>query len=199
MMALDGLLGPLDAEGRVAPAKQTRLASFLITAHQANAQLLQGVELIPFETAWHGVFHSQLWREIELVQLLLRVTRWVPDLALAAEAATWQSFWWRQQIEIGATAMRDGAERSAVAATALGHALHSIVRLTPLLPQGAAQDDPFNAALVGADLEAGRMIQAQIRFLKELPFGLDRTEIERLVAEKRDAVSDLWQGFVATL
>lgn len=199
MIALDGLLGPLDASGRVAPEKQTRLASFLITAHQANVQLLQGVELIPFETVWHGVFHSQLWHEIELVQLLLRVTTWVPDLALAGEAAAWQSFWWRQQLEIGTTAMREGAERASVAATALGHALHSVVRLTPLLPQGASPHDPFNAALIGADLEAGRMIQAQIRFLKELPFGLERAEIERLVAEKRDAVSELWQAFVSKL
>lgn len=199
MIALDGLLGPLDAEGRVAAGKQTRLASFLIAAHQANAQLLQGVELVPFETAWHGVFHSQLWRELELVQLLLRVTRWAPDLALAGEAAAWQSFWWRQQLEVGAAALREGAERASVAAIALGHALHSVVRLTPLLAQGAAPQDPFNAALIGADLEAGRMIQAQIRFLKELPFGLERAEIERLVAEKRDAVSELWQGFVATL
>jgi hypothetical protein len=43
------------------------------------------------------------------------------------------------------------------------------------------------------------MIQAQIRFLKELPFGLERVEIEKLVTAKRDSVSDLWQGFLARL
>jgi len=199
MIDLDGLLGPLDAEGRVAPGKQTRLASFVIAAHQANAQLLLGVELIPFDSVWHGVFHGQLWHDLELVQLLLRVTRWSPSLALAAEAAEWQSFWWRQQLEIGGLAVREGAARASVAATALGHALYSIVRLTPLLPQGAARDDPFVAALHHADLEAGRMIQAQIRFLKELPFGLDRAAIEALLVEKRDAVDELWQAFVIRL
>jgi hypothetical protein len=80
MIDMDGRLGPLD-DGRVAPRKQTLLAGFVIMARQTDAQLLQGLQLVPFTSAWHEVFHQPCWRELELVQLLMRVTRWQQDPA----------------------------------------------------------------------------------------------------------------------
>ena len=198
MIDMDGRLGPLD-DGRVAPRKQTLVAGFVIMARQTDAQLLQGLQLVPFTSAWHEVFHQPCWRELELVQLLMRVTRWQQDPAWTVQVLEWQRFWSGQVLAVTMQMLTEGLERAGLATIALGHALHTVVRLAPLLPPGAAADDPFVTALRHVDDEAGRLAEAQVRFLGQRPFGLERAEIEAALAEKHEAVSGLWRKFVEQL
>lgn len=199
MIEAAGRLGPLDGSGRIAPPKQTRLASFVILAHQTNARLLQGVELMPFQSAWHEAFHRQYWREIELIQLLLRATAWTPELGGAARAMRWQSFWSGQVLEVTGQVFTAGPERAALTALALGHAVHSVMRLSPLLPEGAAADDAFVAALRRVDEESDRIVEAQASFLAGSPLAGDPAVVEAALADKRAAVDGLWQEFLQGL
>jgi hypothetical protein len=198
MIDIDGRLGPLDG-GRVAPRRQTLVAGFVILARQTEAQLLQGVQLMPFASVWREVFRKQCWRELELVQILMRATRWQPDPARVGQVIGWQRFWSGQVLAVTTQMLTEGPERAGLATIALGHALHSVVRLNPLLPPDAAPDDPFVAALLQVDAAAARLAEEQIRFLEQRPFGLERSEIEAALADKHEAVSGLWREFVERL
>ena len=74
--------GPLDSEGRVPPRQQTRVASFLISAHGALARQFAFATPLQLKAGWQTELNAQLHRETEIVSLLLRATSWVPDFTL---------------------------------------------------------------------------------------------------------------------
>ena len=80
--------GPLDAEGRVPPRQQTRAVAFLISAHGALARQFAFALPAKLDAAWQTELNAQLYRESEIVSLLLRATSWMPDFALAYMAAS---------------------------------------------------------------------------------------------------------------
>lgn len=88
---MSGLLGPLDSEGRVPPSQQTRVAAFLISAHGALARQFALALPAKFEAGWQTELNAQLYRESEIVSLLMRATTWVPDLALGYMAVSWEA------------------------------------------------------------------------------------------------------------
>lgn len=197
MIEAQGRLGPVDAAGRVSPAKQTRLASFVILAHQTSARLLQAVELMPFAKGWRETLTSQYWQEIELIRLLLQATAWTPEITSATGAVRWQTFWSGQAIEVSGKLFTAGPKQSALAAMALCHAVHEVMRLAPLLPPEAAADDPFAAALRQHDQVGEEAMRLQGRLFAPSPFAVGRSEAERALAEKRAAVAALWREFLA--
>jgi hypothetical protein len=71
----------------------------------------------------------------------------------------------------------------------LAHAVHAGIRPAALLPLGANADDPFVSALRRIEFESGRLLQAQILFLKGeslVPFrDAVNTALERRHAEVR--------------
>src|SRR3954470_9171684 len=86
-------LGPLDSAGRVPPLQQTRVASFLISAHGALARQLAGALPGQLKAGWQTELNAQLYRETEIVSLLMRAAAWVPDFTLAYLALTWEAAW----------------------------------------------------------------------------------------------------------
>ena len=111
--------------------------------------------------------HGQYFRELEFASLLVRVTRWSADPSIYAEAATlvaplWNE-WWRIQMPPGPAF----DPNVAYAAVAFGHALLARIRLTPVLGNGVDELDPFVAAIRRIEQENGRMLQTQIRLLKD--------------------------------
>jgi hypothetical protein len=68
------LFGPLDSEGRVPPRQQTRVAAFLISAHGALARQFAFTLPIKLESAGQTELNAQVYRETEIVSLLLRAT-----------------------------------------------------------------------------------------------------------------------------
>jgi hypothetical protein len=67
----------------------------------------------------------------------------------------------------------------------LAHAVHGI-RPAPLLPVNAKSDDPFVIALRRIEFESGRLLQAQILFLKSPDLSPVRGAVGRAL-EKRHA------------
>src|SRR3954470_9574799 len=86
-------LGPLDANGRVPPPQQTRVAAFLISAHGALARQLAFTLPQQMKAGWQTELNAQFYREAETVSLMLRATSWVFDPELLMLSASWEAAW----------------------------------------------------------------------------------------------------------
>jgi hypothetical protein len=178
---------------------QTRIALFVGTVKSMNALLLCGAELLPATSAAYPFMHGQLYRESELTSLLMRVTQWSSNPVVywqgAALAAPLWREWWRIQGPLGTIIDRDAAYRG----VAFGHALLARVRLAPLMPEGVDELDAFVVALRRVEQESGRMIQAQIRLLKDAPVAIEQPERERIVEEEQAVVNAAFEHFIDDL
>ena len=188
----------LDKDGRITPSAQARLASFLMAAHSAHALALQPVEMQTFDSAWQNLFHEQYWSSLEATQLLLHTARWMPSPALMTDQLRTSAFWTQRQGEIMQAAM-GGAMAAAAATCIMGHAIHTVPRLGPLLPPEADQSDPFAMALIKLDLKAGQLVQTPIRFLKDGPHGLPAAKVAADLERMRGRLTELWQSFTDSL
>jgi hypothetical protein len=181
-------LGPLDSTGRVPPLQQTRIASFLISAHGALARQL--VIALPgqFKAGWQTELNAQLHRETEIVSLLLRATSWLPDFTLPYLALTWEAAWLPKPV----AGVADQKQAMTIDIAALGHAMHGAIRPAALLPVEAQAQDPFVMALRRIEFESSRMIQAQILFLKSDDLKPVREAVNAAVESRHLQVRKLW-------
>ncbi|NWG73541.1 MAG: hypothetical protein HXY24_02865, partial [Rubrivivax sp.] len=164
-----------------------------------NATILAAVELQPQVTVAYPFVHGQFFRELEFVSLLARVTRWSANPALYAEAASlatplWLQ-WWQLQLPPGPWF---DASKS-FTALAFGHAVLARVRLAPVIPDDSDAMDPFVAAIRRIEQESGRMIQAQIRLLKDGANPLPPEQRERIVDAQQAVVDDAFGHFLGWL
>jgi hypothetical protein len=181
-------LGPLDSAGRVPPRQQTRVSAFLISAHGALARQLVFALPRRLNEGWQTELNAQLYREAEIVSLLLRATSWAPDLALPYLASTWEMAWLPQPV----TGAPDSSLSAAIDLAALGHAIHAAIRPATLLPVQAQANDPFAMALRRIEFESGRLMQAQILFLKSGDLQPFRDAINLAVEKRHLLVRKLW-------
>jgi hypothetical protein len=186
-------LGPLDSIGRVPPRQQTRVATFLISAHGALARQLAFMLPGQMRAGWQAELNAQLYREAEIVSLMLRATSWVIDLELLMLSGSWEVAWLPKPL--------DGPPDKSLALTidiaALGHALHAAIRPAALLPHKVPAEDPFVMALRRIEFESGRIMQGQIIFLKSddlLPF---RDTVSAAVESRHLQVRKLWTEMLA--
>ena len=189
---MSGFLGPLDAEGRVPPRQQTRVAAFLISAHGALARQFALALPLRIEATWQTELNAQFYRESEIVSLLQRTTSWVPDIALGYMAASWETSWFPAPMETV-----DRALAPAVNLATLAHAIHAGIRPAALLPVEANAADPFVMALRRIEFESGRLLQAQILFLKGpdlLPF---RDAVSTALEKRHAEVRRHWREMLA--
>jgi hypothetical protein len=186
-------LGPLDATGRVPPQQQTRVATFLLSCHAAMVRQLAIALALQTKAAWHTELNSQLYRESEIVSLLLRATSWAPDPELLFLLPSWETAWLPRPTE----GVADRAQAFIIDMAALGHALHAVIRPAALLPESGPLLDPFTLALRKIEFESNRLIQAQILFLKSadlLPF---RSAVNAAVESRHAQVRKLWDDMLS--
>ena len=86
-----------------------------------------------------------------------------------------------------------------IAALAFGHALLARVRLAPVMPAAVDELDPFVVALRRIEQENGRMIQAQIRLLKDGASPLPVEERTRLIEDEQSVVDGAFGRFLESL
>lgn len=185
---MSALFGPLEIDGRVPPRQQTRISAFLLSAHGALARQFALALPAKFDAAWQTELNAQLYRESEIVSLLLRATVWVPDLALGPMAASWEMAWLPAPIE----GIADHARAQAVQLAILAHAVHAGIRPAALLPTDANADDPFVTALRRIEFESGRLLQAQILFLKGPDLLPIRDAVSAALDRRHAEVRRLW-------
>ena len=181
-------LGPLDSEGRVPPHQQTRVAAFLISAHGALARQFAMALPMRIEAAWQTELNAQFYRESEIVSLLQRTASWVPDMALGYMAASWETAWFPRPIE----GISNLPLALPIDLAMLAHAVHAGIRPAALLPLGANANDPFVFALRRIEFESGRLLQAQILFLKGESLVPFRDTVNAALEQRHAEVRRLW-------
>jgi hypothetical protein len=186
-------LGPLDSIGRVPPRQQTRVASFLISAHGALARQLAFTLPGQLRAGWQTELNAQLYREAEIVSLLLRATSWIVDPELLMLSASWEAAWLPQPL----TGVSDRTLALTIDIVALGHAVHAAIRPAALLPDNAAADDPFVMALRRIEFDSSRLMQAQIIFLKGRDLLPYRDAVSAAVESRHLQVRKLWTEMLA--
>jgi hypothetical protein len=191
---VNAFLGPLDSANRVPPRQQTRVAAFLLSAHGALARHLAMALMMGVKPAWYAELNAQLHRETEIVTLLLHATSWLPDAELLVLAPSWEGAWLIRPAE-GAT---DDAQGSLIDLAALGHAVHAL-RPAALLPDAAPPADAFVQALRRIEFESGRLIQAQILFLKSPELLPVRDAVSRAVDRRHAQVRQLWRDVLTSV
>jgi hypothetical protein len=185
-------LGPLNSVGRVPPLQQTRVASFLASAHGALIRHLAIALPGQIKAGWQTELNAQLHRETEIVSLLLRATSWVPDLTLPYLVLTWEAAWLPKPV----AGLSDRQQAMTIDIAALGHAVHGAIRPAALLPVEAQAQDPFVMALRRIEFESGRMIQAQILFLKNDDLKPVRDAVNAAVESRHRQVRKLWKDLL---
>lgn len=186
---------PLDSEGRVTAHQQTRVSAFLVSAHGALAR--QSAFSLParLESAWQTELNAQLYRETEIVSLLLRATSWAPDPGLGYMAVAWESAWYPAPIyEIS-----DWPLAVAAGLATLAHAVHAGIRPAALLPVEANPNDPFVMALRRIEFESGRLLQAQILSLKGPDFLPFRDVVTSALERRHTEVRKLWRDMLQSV
>jgi hypothetical protein len=186
-------LGPLDSIGRVPPRQQTRVASFLISAHGALARQLALTLPQQMKAGWQTELNAQLYREAEIVSLMLRATSWVFDPELMMLCASWEAAWLPKPLG----GISDNLLALTIDIAALGHAVHAAMRPGALLPDHASAGDPFVMALRRIEFESGRTIQAQIIFLKGQDLLPYRDAVSAAVEGRHAQVRKLWTEMLA--
>jgi hypothetical protein len=186
-------LGPLDSIGRVPPRQQTRVASFLMSAHGALARQLAFALPGQVKTGWQTELNAQFYHEAEIVSLMLRATSWVFDPELIVLLPSWEAAWLAKPVP----GVPDSLLALTIDVAALGHAVQAAVRPAALLPDGALADDPFTMALRRIEFESGRQIQAQILFLKGQDLLPYRDAVNSAVESRHVQVRTLWTEMLA--
>lgn len=178
---------------------QTRIALFLGATKNVNAAILAAAELQPQVTVAYPFVHGQYFREMEFASLLARVTHWSPHPTLYAEAAALVAPIWGEwmRLQFAPGPLLDG--KAAFGGLALGHALLARVRVAPVIDGIADPMDPFVAALRRIEQENGRMIQAQIRLLKDTSSPLAMKERERIIEAEQALVDTAFERFLGSL
>lgn len=187
--------GPLDSEGRVPARQQTRVAAFLVSAHGALARRFAFALPVKLESAWQTELNAQFYNESEIVSLLMRATSWAPDFALAYMAAAWEAAWFPAPVE----GIPDHSLALAVDLATLAHAVHAGIRPAALLPTEANADDPFVMALRRIEFESGRLLQAQILFLKGESLVPHRDAVTAALERRHADVRRLWREMLQSV
>jgi hypothetical protein len=180
-------------------AEQTRISLFVLAIKQANSMILSKVEYHALDWTTYSFLHNQYYREIELATLLHRATAWSSDISIYAEMAQFtMKFWQKTQIVkyFWGSMSRD---KIFFEYLALSHAFMSEIRFIPLFPAKWKLETPFLQTLYNMEVESGRLIQTQIRFLKEMELNLGLAKKERLVGKKRSDVESLFIDFLVLL
>ena len=188
-------LGPLDSDGRVPAQQQTRIAAFLISAHGALGRRFALSLPLKLESAWQTELNAQLYNESEIVSLLMRATSWAPDLALGYLAATWEMAWFPVPVD----GISDHTLALAVDLATLAHAVHAGIRPAALLPLDATANDPFVMALRRVEFESGRLLQAQILFLKGESLVPFRDSVSAALERRHAEVRRLWREMLRSV
>jgi hypothetical protein len=192
---MSAFFGPLEADGRVPPRQQTRVAAFLVSAHGALARQFGLALPAKFEAAWQTELNAQFYRESEIVSLLMRATTWIPDLALGPMAASWEMAWLPVPIE----GFADHARAQAIHLATLAHAVHAGIRPAALLPTEANANDPFVMALRRIEFESSRLLQAQILYLKGQELVPFRDAVSAALERRHGEVRRLWREVLTSI
>ena len=181
------------------PEIQTKITLFLCTAKNGNLMFHSSVQWMQNLNVVQQFILSQYSRELEAVTLLSRTTQWAANPALAVEAsriaAPLMLAWGQIMLPPGPLLNPQAAYRG----ISLGHAQLARLRLLPVSPENADPLNPFVVALQRIEQENGRMLQTQIRLLKNIATEIPVEEREALVEQDQELVDGVFNDFLTWL
>jgi hypothetical protein len=185
--AMNAFLGPLDDNGRIPDYQQTRVSAFLMSAHGALARQLAAALPGSLQNGLQVQMHADYCRQMEFLSMLARATSWVADPMLPLLLWQWEAAWWPRPVDCVA----DWTQARMIDLAAFNHALHAVIRPAALLPEAVDSMDPFVQAMRHIEFESGRLMQAQIVFLKSPQFVSVRDEVAAAVERRHEHVREL--------
>ncbi|NJD25342.1 MAG: hypothetical protein FIB06_08030 [Betaproteobacteria bacterium] len=181
------------------PDIQTKIALLLTSAKNGNLIFHGQLQWMPNLGVVQQFIISQSARELEAVTLLARTTEWSQNPTLALEAnritAPIALAWTEIMLPPGPLFNPQAAYRG----LSLGHAQLARIRLLPVIPDNADPAAPFVVALNRIEQENGRMLQTQIRLLKNVGVEIPLEEREALVERDQEMVDAVFSEFLAWL
>lgn len=210
----DRIRDRIAAEGWT-PAIETQIALFICAAKAVNLPFLAlAGAAVPPVFAWPGFgggtqdagpggvvwqyLNAQLFRESEALTLLCRITRWSPDPWVYARSMTIVAPISAEAARVGLSGLQRDGQTPGLETLAFGHALLAQVRLAPIIPPSEAQA-PFAVALTRIEQENGRLLQTQIRLLKDGYAETPLAEREAVIAAKVALVEAAFERFLDSL
>jgi hypothetical protein len=181
------------------PEIQSKIALVLSAAKNGNLMFQASLQWMPDLGLVQQFLISQSARELEAVTLLARTTKWATNPTLALEAnrivAPLASAWVQIMMPPGPMFNPQAVYRG----ISLGHAQLARIRLLPVIPENVDPLDPFVVALGRIEQENGRMLQTQIRLLKNIGANIPLEEREALVEQDQQLVDGVFSAFLAWL
>jgi hypothetical protein len=178
------------------PEIQSKIALVLSAAKNGNLMFQASLQWMPDLGLVQQFLISQSARELEAVTLLARTTSWATSPMLALEAnrivAPLASAWGRIMMPPGPMFNPQAVYRG----ISLGHAQLARIRLLPVIPENVDPLDPFVVALGRIEQENGRMLQTQIRLLKNIGADISLAERESLVEQDQQLVDSVFSEFL---
>lgn len=179
------------------PELQTKISLLLTAAKNANALFLGAVEFRPFVGLEQQFLHTQYFQEMESVLLLAKVTRWVSDPRVYREAMTYTAPIVKAWQDIsGPFGLGHLNPHGFYQGLALGHALLSQIRITPIIPSEAHEADPYVAALRHIEQDNARMLQTQIMLLRSAAPSMPSEEREAIIEHMQESVCQTFAKYL---
>ena len=181
------------------PEIQTKISLFLSSTKSGNLMFHAGVQWQPRLDPVHQAMLAQYSRELEALTLLSRTTHWSLNPALTMRVsqilAPLTLAWGQVMLPPGPLLN----PRAAYRGISLGHAQLARIRLAPVIPDHTDPLNPFVVALQRIELENGRLLQTQIRLLKNMPTEIPLAEREARVAADQHLVNGVFNDFLRWL
>lgn len=187
------------AASGLSPTLQTKISLVVSAAKNGNLMFNASLQWMPQLGVAQQFIISQSSREMEAITLLTSATHWDTNPALTIEAARISGplmMAWSQIMMPPGPAFNPQAAYRGIA---LGHAQLARLRLTPVIPDNGNPLDPFIIALHRIEQENGRMLQTQIRLLKNIGTDIPLGEREALVEKEQELVDGVASAFLTWL
>jgi hypothetical protein len=179
--------------------EQTLIALFLQSLKTSNATVASTIIGAKMEWLPFRYIHEQYYKEMELISLLAKSTDWGMNSQVYGRAGALNLKLIQKtkvaQYMVGQ--FRDQTDFYDY--LALSHAMMSQIRFIPLLPATKALDTPFLNALNEIEVSNGRLIQTQIRLLKDLDIGLTMEQREEIVDRNAAVLNELFSDLLTML
>jgi len=181
------------------PEIQSKIALLLSAAKSGNLMFHSQLQWMPNLGLAQQFIISQSAREMEALALLRSMVQWSPDPRLLTESipivAPLSTAWGQILMPPGPLFL----PRAAYRGISLGHAQLARMRLSPIIPENADPLAPFVVALQRMEQEDGRMLQTQIRLLKNLGTDIPVSEREDFIEQDQELVSAVFEQFLIWL
>lgn len=188
----DRIRARIAAEG-LTPATQTRIALYLGAVKAAGLPFLFGATMLPAATPQWQAMNEQLFRESEALALLARITNWAFDPWICAQITSVIAPLQAETLRASISGDPTGLD-----SLALGHARLATVRLAAILPE-EHMPEPFAMALLRIEQENGRLLQTQIRLLKDGLEQVPQDRREEAIAAATRLTREVHRHFLDTL